>query len=540
MRDPGISLIASDGRWDDLRAAFRWPDWPVYNIADACCDAWARIEPGRIALRELRPDGEQRPYSYGRLSALAQRLANAFTARGIAREDRVAVLLPQCPEALITHLAAYRLGAIVVPLFSLFGGDGLRYRLADSGARAIVTDASGLEKIRAIRAELPQLETVFSIEGPESGVRGFWQDLEQASDRCAMTPTGPDDPAFLSYTSGTTGAPKGALHGHRCLIGHLPGIDLAHDGLGRAGDRIWSPADWAWLGGLTNVLLPSLHFGVEVVCHRMSRFDPERAVDLIERMGVRNTFFPPTALKLMRQGGVRAVRGLRSVTSAGEALGGELLDWGEGVFSTTLNEFYGQTECNAVLANCAARLPVRPGSAGRAVPGHEVAILAADGTICPPGAQGEIAIRAPDPAMFLRYWNMPGKTAEKFRGDWLLTGDEGVMDEDGYVFFRSRLDDIITSSGYRIGPTEIEDCLCGHPLVVMAGVVGVPDPIRTERVKAFVVLQPDAPRDGLEEQLVARVRQRISPHVAPREIVFVESLPMTLTGKIQRRLLRNT
>jgi acetyl-CoA synthetase len=536
---PDPALIAPGTDWDTLRARFRWPRRRRFNIAEACCDVWARAEPDRLAIRYLRPDGEVRDWTYGHLARASRRLANAFAAHGLARGDRIGLLLPQTLEAALTHLAAYRLGAVVVPLFTLFGEDGLRFRLADSGARALVTDGPNLEKVLGIRDDLPDLQAIFSIDARAGGAHGFWQEAGRARDSCPTAATGPDDPAFLSYTSGTTGPPKGALHGHRVLIGHLPGITLAHEFLGQPGDCLWTPADWAWMGGLTNVLLPGLHAGVPVVAHRMAKFDPERAVGLMRDLGVRNVFLPPTALKLMRQAGITSVPGLRTLASAGEALGGELLDWGRGVFGREINEFYGQTECNVVLGNCAALLPVRPGSAGRALPGHEVAILGADGRVLPPGEPGEIAVRAPDPVMFLRYWNRPDRTAEKFAGPWLRTGDEAVMDAEGYVHFSSRTDDVITSSGYRIGPTEIEDCLTGHADVAMAAVIGVPDPIRTEAVRAFVVACPGAATDGLAEALIARVRARVSPHVAPRDVVFVDSLPMTATGKIQRRALRD-
>ncbi|PZQ46615.1 MAG: AMP-dependent synthetase [Rhodovulum sulfidophilum] len=538
MSSPGWPLPPADAGWEAMRAGFRWPRPRRFNIAEVCCDVWARADPDRLALRHLQLDDVVRDYSFADLARASRRLANVLAAHGIARGDRVAVLLPQSPEALLTHLAAYRLGAIVVPLFTLFGEDGLRFRLADSGARALVTDTPNAAKIAAIRADLPGLGLVLSIDGRGEGALDFWRALGWAAETHAGVATGPDDPAFLSYTSGTTGPPKGALHGHRVLLGHLPGISLAHEGLGQPGDRIWTPADWAWMGGLTNVLLPALFYGVTVISHRMPKFDPEAAVALMGRLGARNAFFPPTALNLMRQRGVSSVPGLRTVASAGEALGQSLLDWGRGVFGREINEFYGQTECNAVLGNSAAIAPVRPGSAGRAVPGHRVAILSPEGEHLPPGALGEIAVAAPDPVMFLGYWNNPGKTAEKFRGDWLLTGDEGMMDEDGDVFFRARTDDVITSSGYRIGPGEIEDCLTGHPDVAQAAVVGVPDPIRTEIVKAFVVPKPGARLAGLEAALIARVRARLSAHVAPRSVVFVEALPLTATGKIRRADLR--
>lgn len=537
-RQPGGPLLRPGSDWHSLRSGFRWPRPARFNIAEAVCDRWAKAVPDRLALRDVRIDENPCDWSFGALARASRQLANALAAHGVGRGDRVAVLLPQCPEALLTHLAAYRLGAVVVPLFTLFGEDALTFRLEDSGARALVTDGAGLPKALAVRGRVPALEALFSVDAREAGVHDFWPTVERAAASHACAPTGPDDPAFLSYTSGTTGPPKGALHGHRVLIGHLPGVELMHDFLGQRGDCLWTPADWAWMGGLTNVLLPGLALGVPVVAHRAGRFDPGRAVALMRRLQVRNAFLPPTALKLMRQEGVAQVAGLRSVASAGEALGAELLDWGRESFGLVINEAYGQTECNLVLGNAASVMPVKPGSMGRAVPGHRVAILDAGGAPLGPDAPGEIAVHAPDPVMFLGYWNAPDKTAEKFAGPWLRTGDEGRMDADGYVFFLARGDDVITSSGYRIGPSEIEDCLGGHPAVAMAAVVGVPDPIRTEAVKAFVVLRSGAPDAGLAQALIARVRERLSPHLAPREVVFVESLPMTATGKIQRRALR--
>lgn len=523
--------------WDALRSGFRWPRPSRFNLADVCCDAWARKSPGRLALRQVRPDGTMRDWSYGELARDSRRLASVLGGHGVGAGDRVALLLPQGPEAALTHLAAYRLGAIVVPLFTLFGEDGLRFRLADAGASVLVTDAENLGKVGAIRHDLPDLTALLS-NGGGAGALDLWGEIGRAGEIAALMPTDPEDPALICYTSGTTGPPKGALHAHRVLIGHLPGIELAHDRLGQPGDCLWTPADWAWMGGLTNVLLPGLCLGVPVVAWRVAPFDPERAVEVVGAAGVRNLFLPPTALKLMRQAGIRALPGLRSVASAGEALGEGLLEWGRDVLGTQINEFYGQTECNVVLGNSAGLLPVRPGSAGRAIPGHEVAILTETGDVAAPGVAGEIAVRRPDPVMFLGYWRNPGRTEEKFRGDWLLTGDEAAMDDDGYVFFRARADDVITSSGYRVGPGEIEECLAGHPDVAMAAAIGVPDPIRTEVIRAFVVPSPGARTDGLAEVLIGWVRTRLAPHLAPREVTFVESLPLTATGKIQRRALR--
>ncbi len=519
-----------------MRAGFRWPEPPRYNIAEQICERWARAEPARVALIYIGADGARRDYSYGQLSKASSKLANTLRAHGLKRGERCAVLLPQTVETILTHLACYKLGAVAVPLFTLFGEDGLRYRLANSGARALVTDGANLHKVLAIRDDLPALEMVYSTDAGETGVHGFWPELERASESCEMAETTLYDPAFISYTSGTTGPPKGALHGHKVLLGHLPGVETHHNFLPQKGDRLWTPADWAWMGGLTNVMMPALNYGVPLVAHRFARFDPDEAFALIERLDIRNAFLPPTALKLMRQSSAKPVK-MRSVGSGGEALGNELLDWGRARLGTTINEFYGQTECNLVLGNSVAAFAPRTGSTGKASIGAEVVILDAEGQKLPNGEMGEIAVRRGIPQMFLGYWQEPEKTAEKFSGDWLLTGDIGMRDEDGYFHFSARADDVITSSGYRIGPSEIEDCLAGHPGVAMAAVIGVPDEVRTEIVKAFVVLN-GAGDEALKRELILRVRERISPHVAPREIEFIDKLPMTATGKIMRRELK--
>jgi len=301
---------------------------------------------------------------------------------------------------------------------------------------------------------------------------------------------------------------------------------------------MWTPADWAWMGGLMDALLPALYHGVPVVAHRLTKFEPEAAYDLMITHNVRNVFMPPTALKFLRQMDPPKALKLRSIASGGEALGAELLDWGRDKLGLTINEFYGSTECNLVLGNSAGVMEPKPGSTGCAVPGKEVAVIDKEGEPVASGETGEIAVKRGDPAMFLEYWGRPEKTAEKFTGDWLRMGDEGHMDADGYVFFSSRTDDVITSSGYRIGPAEIEDCLCGHEAVAMAAAIGVPDEERGEVVKAFVVLAKGFEMADLEEELIARVRDRISPHVAPKSISEIEALPVTATGKIMRRDLK--
>ena len=537
-----MNEITQAGDWETLRNQHRWRLPARYNMAWDLCEKWATSQPDRLALIYLRPDGAEREYSFAQLSRASSRFANALVEHGVKRGDRVAILLPQVPETLLAHLAAYKLGAIALPLFTLFGEEGLEYRLANSGAKALITDEANLPKIAAIRDRLPDLETVFSIDRPGPGAWGFWQELGKARDSIELADTSPEDPAFLCYTSGTTGPPKGALHAHRVLLGHLPGVQVTHEFFPQPGDRMWTPADWAWMGGLCNIAMPALYYGVPLVAHRMEKFDPEYAFDLMAKMEVRNTFLPPTALKMMRnvKRPERFGLKLRSVGSGGESLGAGVLDWARGALSLTVNEFYGQTECNLVLGNCASIMAVKPGSMGRPFPGSEVAILDSEGNVLTYGETGEISIRRGDAAMFLEYWNSPEKTAEKFTADWMRTGDEGVMDADGYFWFASRTDDVITSSGYRIGPSEIENCLTGHPAVSIAACIGLPDLLRTEIVKAFVTLAPGvAGTPALIDELIAHVRTRLSPHVAPRLIEFIETMPTTATGKIMRRELRS-
>ncbi len=525
--------------WDGMCRNFRWEIPEAFNIAAVCCDEWAEHAPGKVAIIQLSADGARHEWRYRTLRAEANRLANVLAALGVGRGDRVAVLLGQRAECMVAHLAIYKLGAVALPLFGLFGPDALAVRLADSGAVAALTDAAGVEKLAAIRAALPALAHVLSVDGPGAGA-GDWPALAaRASDRFETAATGPDDPALMIYTSGTTGAPKGVLHGHRVLIGHLPGLVMHHEGFPQPGDTGWTPADWAWIGGLLDMALPCLYWGVPLIAHRAAKFDPEAAFALIAQEGVRNLFLPPTALRLMRSAPPPSGLAPRTVASGGEPLGADMLDWGRSAFGVTINEFYGQTEGNIIVSSCAAVGAVRPGWMGRAVPGHEVAVIGPDGAPLPAGETGEIALAAPDPVMFLCYWNQPRKTAEKFTGRWMRTGDLGVMDEEGFLRFVAREDDVITSSGYRIGPSEIEACLAAHPDVVMAAVVGIPDVARTEVVTAFIVPRPGA-EPGLEAALAAHVRARLSPHMAPRSVVLVESLPMTATGKVQRRVLRET
>ena len=534
-------LPAADS-YSKLASDFRWQVPQRYNIGVDVCDRWAAREPERIALTFVGADNQACDYSYRELRDWSNRLGNLLRALGIARGDRIAVLLPQAPETAVAHIASYKLGAIAVPLFALFGPEALQYRLANSGAKVAITNRDGAAKLAEIRGALPDLKHVLCVDGEAPGCRDLAAALADQPVAFEPVDTAADDPAVIIYTSGTTGQPKGALHAHRVLLGHLPGVEMSHDLLPQPGDRIWTPADWAWIGGLLDVLLPALHHGVPVVARRFEKFTGEAAFQLIHDFRIRNAFLPPTALKMMRavpEPEKRWRLAMRSIASGGETLGAELIEWGRRVFGLTINEFYGQTECNMIVSSCARLMPARPGIMGRAVPGHRLAIVDDKGSVVPDGTLGNIAVHRPDPVMFLDYWRNPAATAAKFAGDWLLTGDTGVMDADGWIKFIGRDDDVITSAGYRIGPGEIEDCLLGHPAVRLAGVVGKPDPERTEIVKAYIVLKEGcAASEELAREIQAHVKTRLAAHEYPREIAFVDALPMTTTGKIIRRELR--
>ncbi|WP_120495929.1 acyl-CoA synthetase [Kiloniella sp. EL199] len=525
-----------------VKEAFEWDIPDRYNIGVDVCDKWAKRSPDRLALSFVDIDGNVADYSFGDLRDYSNRMANLLSSSGINQGDRVAILLPQSLETAFSHIAAYKMGCIAVPLFMLFGVEALEYRLSNSGARAVITNQAGVEKINAIRDRLPDLKHVYSIDGASAGTEDLHRDLLRHSTDFTPVQTKPDDPALIIYTSGTTGQPKGALHAHRVLLGHLPGVEMSHDFFPQPGDKIWTPADWAWIGGLLDVLLPALHHGVTVVARRFQKFTAEAAFDLLAEQRIRNAFIPPTALKMMRSVSDPEIRwdlNMRSIASGGESLGSELLEWGQKAFGLTINEFYGQTECNMIVSSCAKIMEARPGVMGRAVPGHNLAIVDGEGNVLPQGTLGNIAVKSPDPVMFLKYWNNQDATKAKFAGQWLLTGDTGILDTEGWIQFVGRDDDVITSSGYRIGPGEIEDCLMGHPAVRMAGVVGKPDPQRTEIVKAFIVLNDNfVGDDELVSEIQLFVKKQLAAHEYPREVAFVDALPMTTTGKIIRRELR--
>ncbi|MHB1486968.1 MAG: AMP-binding protein [Acidimicrobiales bacterium] len=507
-----------------------------FNLGVACVDD---NDLEARALTVVFPDRTSRDYTFGDVREQANRLANALAGLGVGRGDVVGVVNPQSFETGVAYMALFRMGAVALPLSSLFGPDALSYRLGNAETKAVITSAANAPKVREALTgkDVPLL----LIGGqPETGEHSFEGALAAASPEFEPVVTGAEDPAFLIYTSGTTGAPKGALHAHRIVFGEIPAFEAVYDFYPQPADVLWSPADWAWIAGLMDILVPAWFYGLPVVVDLDGVFNAERAVWLMREFRITLTLLPATALRMIRAADLPGGGfSFRSICSGGEALGADLLEWSEKFFGCAVNEAYGQTELNGICGNSAAVYPIKPGSLGRALPGTAVTVLDED-RMPVVGRSGEIAVDRHHPLTMLEYWRNPQATAEKFHGDWLLTGDLGVMDEDGYVWFESRKDDVINSAGYRIGPGEIEDCLGGHEAVAMVAVVGVPDERRGQVPKAFVVLRPGRePSDALASELKTHVRDRLAPHEVPRNVVFIDDLPRTTTGKIMRRALRD-
>lgn len=552
MSDIGPDTAARD--WQTLRASFRWNVPARYNIARACCGRWAE-DRTRFALYYEDEAGHSEAWSFWDVQQAANRLSNVLGAMGVMAGDRVAIILPQRPETGIAHMACYQMGAIAVPVSHLFGADALEFRLSHAGVRVAIIDEGGLEKLGAVRDKLPDLKHVIGVGGArESWVREWGTLLPLASSRYTPRDTAADDPAMIIYTSGTTGNPKGALIAQRSLIGNLSGFVCSHDFYPQRGDMFWSPADWAWTGGLFDALLPSWNFGQPILGYR-GRFDPDKAFWLMEKYGVRNSFLFPTALKMMMKAVPQPREKydliLRSIMSAGETVGEAVCTWAQEALGVTVNEMYGQTEINYIVGNCAAVTPPRPGAMGRGYPGHQLGVLDDEGNPVAPGEMGEVCVQRScngemDPVFMLGYWNNPQATAEKFFGGgiddplaWGRTGDLAKLDEDGVLWYQGRSDDMFKSAGYRIGPGEIENCLVKHAAVANAAVIGEPDATRGTVVKAFIVLAAGhKPSAELEASLQQHVRQYLAPYEYPKIIEFIDALPMTTTGKVQRRLLR--
>ncbi len=581
-----------------LHSGFRWQVDEDFNIAEVCCSRWARAGDAkgaieRIAIRAHQAGAETVFYSYRELKQAADALSHVLVDQGVKRGDRVAIVMPQRFETAVAYMAVFQMGAVAMPLSMLFGPEALEYRLQDSEAVLAICDESSMANLQSVRSRCPAVRTVMAA-GAAAGQGDLDYDTALAAQQRLFTAvkTKADDAAILIYTSGTTGPPKGALLAHRALIGNLPGFVCSQNWFGfnpyanpptpspgggragvgasqkratpREGDQntsvFWSPADWAWTGGLMDALLPSLYFGRPIVAFN-GRFSPELAFSLMAEQGVTHTFLFPTALKAMMKAFPQPRKHfklkLQAMMSAGEAVGDAVFAYCRDELDVVVNEMFGQTEINYVVGNCSALWPARPGSMGKGYPGHRVAVIDEDGNECAVGVPGDVSVNRfdihgdPDPIFFLGYWKKEAATQAKFTGDWCRTGDLATRDADGYLWYQGRADDVFKAAGYRIGPGEIENCLVKHPAVANAAVVPKPDRERGALVKAYVVLAPDfiaarsrqAGAEGqfdaeLTAQLQKHVRGLLAPYEYPKEIEFIDTLPMTTTGKVQRRVLR--
>jgi acetyl-CoA synthetase len=551
----------ADG-YADLHRRFGWKVPRHFNMAEVCSRRWAAdpATASQTAVIACSPDREDRYHGYAELQAQANRLSNALQALGVQRGDRVAIVLPQRFETAVAYMAVLQMGAVGMPLSQLFGPEALEFRLHDSEAVVAICDASTLPALQSVTAQCPLLRSVIAVEAGAPGVLDWSALLAQEPAKFKVVNTLADEAAVLIYTSGTTGNPKGALIPHRALIGNLTGFVCSQNWFGfdpfdasvPSQAVFWSPADWAWTGGLMDALLPTLYFGRPIVGFN-GRFAPQTAFELMQRHGVTHTFLFPTALKAMMKA-FPTPRGqftlkLEAIMSAGEAVGDAVFAYCREQLGVTVNEMFGQTEINYIVGNCARLYPAKPGSMGKGYPGHRVAVIDEEGHECPVGVPGDVAVHRldihgdPDPIFFLGYWKNEAATKAKFTGDmadsWCRTGDLAVRDADGYLWYQGRGDDVFKAAGYRIGPSEIENCLVKHPAVANAAVVPKPDPERGAVVKAYVVLTPGTTGDeALVASLQAHVKGKLAPYEYPKEIEFVDALPMTTTGKVQRRVLR--
>jgi acetyl-CoA synthetase len=568
-----------------MQHSFGWSVPANFNMAQVCSQRWAAQPDAaqRTAIIEHHTGGAHRSYSYAQLQQAADDLSFRLHAMGVQKGDRVAIVLPQRFETAVAYIAVMQMGAVAMPLSLLFGPDALSYRLNDSEAVVALVDGASLEQVLQVKGECIALREVVRLDTLQIQYAGgrhvahegkaSASDASNKKSKHSFIPviTQADDAAVLIYTSGTTGPPKGALIPHRALIGNLTGFVCSQNWFGfsptvkvnsqqlptsKFPSVFWSPADWAWTGGLMDALLPTLYFGRPIVAWR-GRFSPELAFSLMQQHGVTHSFLFPTALKAMMKAFPEPRQNhrlrLQAIMSAGEAVGDTVFAYCQDKLGVTVNEMFGQTEINYIVGNCAMNghsgagvgWPARAGSMGRPYPGHRVDVINERGQVCAVGEVGDVALHRrdvhgrEDPIFFLGYWRNPQATADKYTGDWCRTGDLATRDADGYLWYQGRSDDVFKAAGYRIGPSEIENCLLKHPAVANAAVVPKPDAQRGNVVKAYVVLSVGfAPSEDLVQELQHHVRGQLAPYEYPKDVEFIDALPMTTTGKVQRRVLR--
>jgi acetyl-CoA synthetase len=541
----GFSWEAARGELDGL------PGGRGLNIAHEAVDRHAAgSRRNHLAIRWLGKDGAIEDYSFAQLSRLSNRFANALAGLGIAPGERIYALTGRIPALYIAALGAWKYRATFCTLFSAFGPEPIQARMSKGDAKVLITTRALYDrKIASIRGSMPSLRHVL-IVGPQGAARDDTIDfdvvLQRASEDFTIPPTDPEDMALLHFTSGTTGTPKGAVHVHQAVVAHHITGKLALDL--RPEDIYWCTADPGWVTGTSYGIIAPLTNGVTSIVDE-GDFDAERWYDILTRQKVSVWYTAPTAIRMMMKGGVDAVHGrsmpaLRFLASVGEPLNPEAVRWGVEAFGLPFHDNWWQTETGGIMIANYLAMDIRPGSMGRPLPGIEAAIVRSndDGTVTvidAAGEQGELALKAPWPSMFRGYLNEPERYRKCFVGGWYLSGDLARRDRDGYFWFVGRKDDVIKTSGHLIGPFEVESVLMEHPAVAEAGVIGKPDPVALEVIKAFVSLKSgQVPDEALKKALLAHARKRLGAAVAPKEIEFVGSLPKTRSGKIMRRLLK--
>jgi len=535
-------LQAGLDAWQRNRDAFRWQLPDAFNFGRDVVDRFAR-DAGRPALLWRGPADEERRLDYSQVARDSNRVARWLRARGVAPGSPVIVMLPKVPEWQVVLVGVLKAGCLAIPCSTILRPRDIAYRARHSQAVALVTGAEQLAAVESVRGECPALRQLLSLGAPPAGLPAGWEDLEEAlaqqpDDSAAHHATRASDPALVYYTSGTTGPPKAVLHGHGYTFAHRY---TAQYWLGlRPDDRLWTTSDTGWAKAAYSVLFGPWSHGAEVFM-AAGRFDPARELRLLEEVGPQVFCAPPTELRLLvKEEGLShlALPQLRECVSAGEPLNPEVIRAFAQATGVTIRDGYGQTESILLVGNFPG-VPVRPGSMGLPMPGHRVEIIDPEGRVLPPGEVGDIAVGTEAPSLFLGYWKDPEATARARRGEWYVTGDRGTRDEDGYLWFVGRADDVIISAGYRIGPFEVESALLEHPDVLEAAAVAAPDPDRGAVVKAYVVL-----RHGVQggPDLVRALQQHVkavtAPYKYPRQVEFVNALPKTVSGKIRRIELR--
>ncbi len=528
-------MITVQRRWEDLVGGFRWSVPEDFNFG-ALVDAWA-TDRSRVALYWENEAGLTARLTFWDLKLATNRFMNALAGLGVGRGDPVMVMLPRMPAWQTAVIGALKLGALVIPCTASLRAKDIAYRARHSGARAIVTTVEQVPEVDRALADLPGVDVRLALGGAPAGWHDFDTVMGRASSGGVPARTRSDEPALCFYTSGTTKEPKAVLHAHRYTFAHRwtgeYWLDL------RRTDLHWTTSDTGWAKAAYGVLFGPWMNGVPVFMFD-GRFDPERELDLLERYEISVFCAPPTEYRLLVKQDLarRRLPRLRHCAGAGEPLNPEVIHAWHDALGLLVHDGYGQTETVLLAANLPG-LPIRPGSMGKSFPGHDLRVIGEDGAELPPGEIGELALRGTPPSLFLEYWKNPEETAACRRGEWYLTGDRARRDEDGYLWFVGRADDVIISAGYRIGPFEVESALLEHPAVVESAVVASPDPVRGEIVKAFVVVRPGrTPGDDLARELQEHVKRVTAPYKYPRAIEFVESLPKTVSGKIRRVELR--